>query len=117
MRLMSLARPRRAAAAAAVLAVGLTAVLLPPADAATPASGTVSDTSPSVRYTAGPFVAPNVTGTAGAVNCTAPQSCDDYALTVATPAGYGTTHSLKVTVSWPTAAADFDVYLLDSAGR
>lgn len=117
MRMMSLARPRKAAAAAAVLAVGLTAVLLPPADAATPASGTVSDTSPSVRYTAGPFVAPNVTGTAGAVNCTAPQSCDDYALTVATPAGYGTTHSLKVTVSWPTAAADFDVYLLDSAGR
>src|SRR6185503_3122511 len=60
---------------------------------------------------------PNVTGTAGAVDCSAPQSCDNYALTVSTPAGTGDTNNLKISVSWPNTAADFDVYVLDSAGN
>ena len=52
--------------------VGLSVALLlsfPAAYAATPASGTVSATAPTVRWTAGPFVTPNVTGQAGDPNC------------------------------------------------
>src|SRR4029079_13569736 len=35
---------------------------------------------------------------------------------ISTPAGYGDTHSLRIDVSWPQTAADFDVYVLDQAG-
>lgn len=35
-------------------------------------------------------------------------SCDDYTLTLVTPAGYAPTHQLKVSVSWPVATADFN---------
>ena len=86
--------------------------------ASSPGEGTVSDSSTSVSWTGGPFVAPNTTGTAlDAPDCSAPQSCDDFTLHVSTPAGYGDTHSLKVDVTWPQTAADFDVYVLDSAGN
>ena len=34
-----------------------------------------------------------------------------------TTAAYGATHNLKIDVSWPTAAADFDLYVLDAAGN
>ena len=98
-------------ATALLAAVGVAA----PALAATPTSGTVSDTSTSVRWGAGPFVAPNVTGATGGVTC-GPDLCDDFALHVATPAGYGDTHQLTIKVGWQNAAADFDVYLLDPSG-
>lgn len=88
------------------------------AEASTPDHGTVSDTSTSASWGGGPFVAPNPTGTAlDAPDCTSPQSCDDFTLHVSTPAGYGDTHALKIDVTWPTAAADFDVYVLDQAGH
>jgi len=88
------------------------------ADAATPTEGTVSDTSTSVSWTGGPFVAGNVTGTAlDQPSCDVPTSCDDYTLHVSTPAGYGTAHQLTVKVSWANTAADFDVYVLDKAGN
>jgi hypothetical protein len=99
--------------AAASLVGGLVAAA--PALAATPDAGSVSDTSTSVQWTAGPFAAPNVTGTTGDVTC-GPGLCDDFALHVSTPAGYGDTHQLTVKVGWATAAADFDVYLLDHSG-
>lgn len=81
-----------------------------------PSSGTLTDTSGPRTWTGGPFVVANVTGTAGTVSCAAPQSCDDYALTVSTPAGYGDTNDLKIQVSWPNSAADFDVYVLNPSG-
>ena len=87
-----------------------------PADAATPASGTVSDTSTTATWTAGPFLVPNVTGATGSVTCSAATPCDDYTLTVSTPAGYDADHQLRIDVQWPNSAADFDIYLLDSAG-
>jgi hypothetical protein len=88
------------------------------ASASSPSAGSVSDTATSVSWTGGPFVAPNVTGNAlDAPDCTAPQSCDDFTLHVSTPAGYDQAHSLKIDVSWPTTAADFDVYVLDAAGN
>ncbi len=92
-------------------------VALSPANASSPSSGTVTPTQPSRQWTGGPFVVPNVSAQAGDQPlCDAPQSCDDYTLTVTTPAGYGDAHNLTVKVSWPNAAADFDVYLLDQQG-
>jgi hypothetical protein len=98
---------------AACVAGGLGAAA--PALAATPDSGSVSDTSTSVQWTAGPFAVPNVTGTAGDVTC-GPELCDDFALHVSTPSNYGDAHQLMVKVSWANSAADFDVYLLDHSG-
>ncbi len=34
-----------------------------------------------------------------------------------TTAAYGSTHTLKVDVSWANSAADFDLYVLDAAGN
>jgi hypothetical protein len=108
---------RLTAAAALTLGVSVGG-LIASSQASTPTEGTVSDSAVTTSWTGGPFVAPNATGNAlGAPDCTAPQSCDDFKLHVRTPAGYGTAHSLKVQVSWPNAAADFDAYLLDSAGN
>ena len=87
------------------------------AHGSTPAAGTVTDTSSPATWTGGPFLVPNATGTAGAVDCSAPQSCDNYSLTVTTPAGTGDTKNLKISVGWQNSAADFDVYVLDSAGN
>ncbi len=108
-------RSVRVAAVTGLLAGGLT---LSTADAATPTEGTVSDTSTSVSWGGGPFVAPNATG--GALDqpdCSVPSSCDDFTLHVSTPAGYGSTHTLNIKVSWANTAADFDVYVLDKAGN
>jgi len=106
--------------AAGGLAVGglSLALSLGNADAATPTQGSVSDTSTSASWSGGPFVAPNVTGNAlDQPDCTAPASCDDYTLHVSTPAGYGSTHTLNISVKWANTAADFDVYVLDAAGN
>ncbi len=105
----------RTLVAATTVATASAAVLLP-AVAATPMAGTVTSTATSTSWSGGPFVVPNTTGTAGPVICGAATPCDDFALTVQTPAGYGDTHSLKISVQWPVAAADFDVYLLDANG-
>ncbi len=102
----------------AVVALLGAVLSLAPADASTPTEGSVSDTSTSVAWSGGPFVVPNVTGTAlDQPACTAPTDCDDFTLHVSTPAGYGTTHQLDVRVAWPNQAADFDVYVLDEAGN
>ena len=100
------------AAIAAVVAAGAVA-----ATGSTPSAGTLTDTSGPLTWTGGPFAVANVTGNAGPPDCTLPQSCDDYTLTVATPAGFGDTNNLKIQVSWPNTAADFDLYVLDSAGN
>ena len=105
-----------AVGAGAALVAG-TALAVVPAVAAAPPGGSVSDTSLSTTWTAGPFVAPNVTGATGQVTCGAATPCDDYSLSVTVPAGYDAGHSLKVDVAWPTSAADFDLYVLDAAGN
>jgi len=93
----------------------LVAAVAVTAQAATPESGSISDTSAPVQWTAGPFAVANVTGAGGDVVCS-PELCDDFALHVSTPAGYSDTHQLTIKVDWPLAAADFDIYLLDSTG-
>lgn len=103
------------------LAVGLLALVaatLPvTADAATPPSGSVSNAAPTTTWSADPSTVPNVSGTTGTVSCGNAQPCDDYALKVSVPAGYDAGHSLRIDVRWPDSAADFDLYVLDAAGR
>ncbi|GAA2136852.1 hypothetical protein GCM10009844_03380 [Nocardioides koreensis] len=88
------------------------------ADAATPAEGSLTDTSPPASWSGGPFANDN----ASALLLSPPQCdatlnpCDDFTLHVSTPAGYGTDHALVVDVSWADPSADFDVYVLDAAG-
>jgi hypothetical protein len=100
----------------AVLSLG-TAGTMVPADAASPPAGAVSDSAPTTTWTGGPFAIPNVSATAADEPfCDTPDSCDDFSLTVSTPAGYGLDHVLKISVQWPVAAADFDVYVKDASG-
>jgi hypothetical protein len=105
----------------ALSALGAAVLLIPSAavvaDAATPTSGTVTDSSTTVSWSAGPFLTPNTTGQAGEPVCTAPTLCDDFALHVSTPPGYGSGHQLSISVAWPNSAADFDVYVFDGAGN
>ncbi|HVD28948.1 MAG TPA: hypothetical protein VNC79_10670, partial [Mycobacteriales bacterium] len=104
------------------LTAGLGAVVLmapamvSAAHAADPTSGTVSDSSTTASWAAGPFAVPNVTGAAGDPVCDA-STCDDFALHVSTPAGYGGAHQLSISIEWANSAADFDLYVLDSAGE
>lgn len=80
----------------------------------TPSSGTVSPTQPALAYTAGPFAVP----VADPLVCDVVEApCDRFALTVDTPTGFESTNSVKVVVSWENRAADFDLYVLDAAGR
>jgi hypothetical protein len=100
--------------AVAMLCPGLVGGL---AQAANPSSGTVSATSTSVSYSAGPFLVPNVTGAAGSVTCNAAAPCDDFQLTVNVPAAYASSYNLTVRIQWPNSAADFDLYVLDAGGN
>ena len=112
------ARRIRALAFLATMATGIGLVVVSEtATGSTPMAGTLTATSQPAKWTGGPFAAPNATGAAGTVDCTVPQSCDDYRLTVSTAAGTGNTRNLKIQVAWPNAAADFDLYVLDAAGN
>ena len=89
--------------------------------AATPSSGTLTDTSGPLSYTAGPFFVANPTPILfvdqGPECFGSEQPCDDYALTVTLPAGYHTTHpnaAVKVTLSWTdngSGSSDYDLYI------
>src|SRR5213592_469436 len=89
--------------------------------AATPSSGTLTDTSGPLSYTAGPFFVANPTPILfvdqGPECFGSEQPCDDFALTVTLPAGYHTTNpnaSVKVTLSWidsGSGSSDYDLYI------
>src|SRR5436190_18920276 len=89
------------------------ALLAPsPADAATPASGTVSPASPTLTYASGPFTAANPTPVPEVDHgpeCLNPaQPCDDFTLTVVLPAGYHATYPnafVKVSEGWVDTGA------------
>ncbi|MGB7926365.1 MAG: FG-GAP-like repeat-containing protein [Pyrinomonadaceae bacterium] len=92
-----------------------------PGSAATPSSGTLTTTSGTLTYTAGPFIIPNPTSNIPGntqPQCDSQTPCDDYDLTVnltgATPE-FINTHQIEVTISWPLAQADFDLYVLKGA--
>ncbi len=131
------ARPRRAARPHAAVPARrrslwiaastliLLSLLAPAAHAATPASGTLTATSGPVTYTAGPFPLANPTPVPlldSGPECANPvQPCDDFALTVALPGDFTSTHPgelIRFTMSWTdtaTGAADYDLYIYDGA--
>ncbi len=87
--------------------VGLTA------QAATPASGTLSPSTPELTYTYGPNAISNPSGTAQ-FTCLGPAlPCDAYALTIELPAGVPA-YKVTIETSWTAASDDYDLYLLNS---
>lgn len=94
---------------------------------ATPTTGSVGPTSTTTTW-AGKFysAAGNVGGATGdVVPCTSaaldPSDavCDHFTVTANTPAGYWNTSSggLSVTIAWPSADNDFDLFIYDAAGN
>ncbi|MGI8437307.1 MAG: PKD domain-containing protein [Chthoniobacterales bacterium] len=95
--------------------------------AATPPSGTLTDTSGPLTYTAGPFTQANQSPVGAGQLDTGPRCdnalfpCDSYALTVTLPAGYATAHpnaAVKVTLSWNdtgSGMSDYDLYVYNGA--
>ncbi len=92
-----------------------------PGRGATPAAGTLTDTSGPVSYSAGPFPLANPTPVPlvdAGPECSNPQQpCDDFALTVSLPADFTTTHPdmlIRFALSWTdsgTGASDYDLYV------
>jgi hypothetical protein len=111
----------------AIAFAGLAAVfmVLPPAQGATPSSGTLTDTSGPITYTAGPFAVANPTPVPlvdTGPECDNPvQPCDDYALTVSLPSDYAELHPtdvIRFTMSWTdtgTGSSDYDLYVYKGA--
>lgn len=105
----------------ALLLCSIAAMLAVVSFAATPPSGTLSDTNPTLSYKAGPFTASNPTPVLlvdSGPECNNPtQPCDDYQLTLSLPAGYAAAHpnaAIKVTASWTdagTGQGDYDLYI------
>lgn len=89
--------------------------------ASTPSSGTLTDVSGPMTYTAGPFNIANLSPIPQVdvgPECNNPlQPCDDYALTVTLPSGYAAAHpnaALKFTLSWGdtgSGQSDYDLYV------
>src|SRR3954464_4415850 len=108
---------RRLAVPAGLAAAVLLAPAAVPAGAADPSSGTVTDAATSVTWSWGPCAVAHPTGATGDPTCNAVTVCDDYALHVSTPPGYGGGHQLAISVQWANTAADFDLYVLNAAGQ
>jgi hypothetical protein len=91
--------------------------------ASTPTNGTLSDSVPTLTYTAGPFFQPNQSPVGAGQLDSGPRCddttfpCDNYALTITLPAGYAAAHpnaSAKVTMTWTDAGSgqsDYDLYV------
>jgi hypothetical protein len=92
--------------------------------ASTPSSGTLTDTSGPISYTAGPFFQPNQSPLGlGQLDtgprCDAADPCDTYTLTVTLPNGYAAAHpnaAIKATMSWNdagTGQSNYDLYIFN----
>src|SRR5258708_806312 len=104
----------------AIILAGAMGILASLGRAATPPSGTLSPSSPSITYTAGPFANDNDSAPVGGVTPTCAGDvlpCDQFALKVSIPPSDGTSYVVTVSVSWPRAAADFDMTILDANGN
>ena len=76
-----------------------------------------------LEYDAGPFTSVNVTGLVGAP-CNAPQGCDIHPLDVQVPDGWyanlrrhGQVGVVRIALTWPDNANDFDLLLTDQDGN
>ena len=80
--------------------------------AATPATGTVSESSPTINWT-GPFVTPTASSTCNGPN---DSSCDNFKLTIVPPAStFGPYQVLIQTVS--ALSGDWDMQVYDPSGK
>ncbi|HLJ45129.1 MAG TPA: hypothetical protein VKU01_03935 [Bryobacteraceae bacterium] len=90
-------------------------------NAANPSSGTLTDSTPTLNYTAGPFLVPNVTdNVSGTPVCdsTIPvEQCDTFTLNVNVASSDASKKQIKVTLSFPIAAGEFDLFVYNSAGQ
>jgi hypothetical protein len=75
---------------------------------------TLSFATPTLTYSHGPNVQSNPSGFAGALVCNAALPCIDYDFEVNVPAGTELTHNVVITIQWPIAAEDYDVYILQN---
>lgn len=91
------------------------AVKTPAPSAPTPASGTLDPGHPTITYTDGPLT-PNPTGVLGAPDCTAPNSCSDFMVTVSA-SSLATTHNLTWIVQWTPQNVDQDIFIEDANGN
>jgi hypothetical protein len=89
--------------------------------ASTPSSGTLTDANPTLSYTAGPFAVPNVTdNVSGTPTCDATipaEQCDTFHLKVAVASTDASGKRIKVTISFPIAAGEFDLFIFDANGN
>jgi hypothetical protein len=84
--------------------------------AANPPSGTLTDASGPITYTAGPFFTSNASAQAnGTPICNTALACDDFALTVALSPAVAAANLVKIQIQWPLTTADFDLYVFDSS--
>lgn len=112
--------------------VGTALALSCSVQAATPASGSITPEAPSLSFTGGPFVFPNITTqgevhpvTGGPICQSTPGVeliCDTFALKLDLPDDYYTTNPqslIKITMTWPAATGqeDYDFLLRDSTGE
>jgi hypothetical protein len=99
-----------------IFAVGIV-ILTKSSSAANPTSGTLTPTSGALTYSSGPFVVPNESGQGGVVTPVCQPGtalCDEYTLTV-NAASVQTTKKLLIQIQWPTATADFDLYVMQGS--
>jgi len=114
--------PRRPALVAALAACALVLpALTATGHAATPGSGTVSPTAPTVTFQ-GRADAAGVNPVGSSAGCPATDPgglCDRYDLTVDVTPDYWTTHTggVKLTINWTDPGNDYDVYVFDAAGN
>ncbi|MBV9764397.1 MAG: PKD domain-containing protein [Acidobacteriaceae bacterium] len=89
--------------------------------AATPSSGTLTDSATKLTYTAGPFTVPNLTdsvnGTPTCSSTVPAEQCDTYTLTVKVASADATTKQINVSISFPNSTGEFDVFVFDSKGN
>jgi PKD repeat protein len=83
--------------------------------AATPPSGTLDPANPSITYTDGP-TDPNPTGVLGAPDCSAPNSCSDFMVTI-NASSLAATHNVTWVVQWVPPNVDLDIFVEDAAGN
>ncbi len=96
-------------------AVHSTAPVTP--NAPSPGGGTLTTAGQTITYTdAGPFVTNPSHLALGQPDCTVPNSCSDFVLTVNAPS-LASTYQVVIQITWPTAANDYDTFLEDSAGN
>ena len=90
--------------------------------ASTPSSGTLTNVSGPISYTAGPFFQANQSPLGlGQLDtgprCDAADPCDSYTLTVSLPAGYAAAHpnaAVKITMFWTdtgSGQSNYDLYI------